>query len=226
MKIDVEKLEVVHHPEKNRFEVWIDGELSKLDYLLSGDTIVMTHVGVYPGHRGQGVAGRITEVALDYARKHSLPRYPHVFLCCRVCSNESGIYGIDQAEETSMTHSEIAFRMATRQDLPCVVRLLAEDDLGSERECYMEPLPASYYSAFEEINNDSNHELIVAELNGEVLGTLHLIFIPSISYQGGLRAQVESVRIDQRYRSQGIGREMMMWTMERARGPRARILFN
>ena len=76
MKIDVEKLEVVHHPEKNRFEVWIDGELSKLDYLLNGDTIVMTHVGVYPGHRGQGVAGRITDVALDYARKHSLRVIP------------------------------------------------------------------------------------------------------------------------------------------------------
>ena len=88
----------------------------------------------------------------------------------------------------------------------CWLRMIWEANVSA----IMEPLPASYYSAFEEINNDSNHELIVAELNGEVLGTLHLIFIPSISYQGGLRAQIESVRIDQRYRSQGIGREMMM----------------
>jgi len=32
-----------------------------------------------------------------------------------------------------------------------------------------------------------------------------------------LRAQVESVRVDKRFQSQGIGSEMMKWAMERAR---------
>jgi hypothetical protein len=43
--------------------------------------------------------------------------------------------------------------------------------------------------------------LIVAELNGEVIGTLNLMFLPSISFQGGLRAQLESVRVDKNYQN-------------------------
>ncbi|HXF85672.1 MAG TPA: GNAT family N-acetyltransferase [Anaerolineales bacterium] len=81
MEINLEKLEVMHNPSENRFEVWIDGKLSKLDYIRDGTTMVMTHVGVHPEHRGQGVAGKLTEVALHYAREHSLrviPMCPYV----------------------------------------------------------------------------------------------------------------------------------------------------
>jgi len=113
--------------------------------------------------------------------------------------------------------SDFVFRLARREDLSSVVRMLAEDDLGSQRERYEEPLPESYVKAFEQIDNDPKHELIVAELNGEVIGTLHLIYIPSISFQGGLRAQVESVRVDKKCRGQGIGSEMMKWVIERVR---------
>ncbi|HJR81116.1 MAG TPA: GNAT family N-acetyltransferase [Anaerolineales bacterium] len=81
MEIDLEKLEVIHVPAKNRFETWIDNQLSKLDYFLDEDTMVITHVGVYPEHRGQGVAGKITEAALKYAEENSLrviPMCPYV----------------------------------------------------------------------------------------------------------------------------------------------------
>lgn len=76
MEINLEKLEVIHNAEKYRFETWIDNQLSKLDYLLDEDTIVMTHVGVYPEHRGQGVGGKLAEVALNYAEKNSLRVIP------------------------------------------------------------------------------------------------------------------------------------------------------
>jgi len=101
---------------------------------------------------------------------------------------------------------------------------LADDDLGSQRERSEEPLPESYYAAFEKIETDSNHELIVAELKGVVIGTLHLMFLPSISFQGGLRAQVESVRVDKLYQRQGIGSDMMKWAIEQARKRGAHIV--
>lgn len=113
--------------------------------------------------------------------------------------------------------SGVVFRPAIREDLPSIVRMLAEDDLGSQRERFEEPLPGSYIEGFEAIDHDPNHELIVAEMDGEVIGTLHLMFLPSISYQGGLRAQVESVRVDGKYRGRGFGGEMMKWAVERAR---------
>ena len=123
-----------------------------------------------------------------------------------------------------MTSPNILFRLARRADLPSIVRMLADDDLGSQRECYEDPLPERYYSAFEQIDKDTNHELIVAERDGEVIGTSHLIFIPSVSFQGGLRAQIESVRVDKRLQSHGIGSQMMKWAMDRARQRGAHII--
>jgi len=111
----------------------------------------------------------------------------------------------------------IQFRQATQTDLPAIVQMLAEDGLGAARERLESPLPQSYYEAFESIDKDPNNELVVAEINGKVIGTLQLIFLPSISHQGGTRAQVESVRVAQHLRGQGIGAEMMKWAMERAR---------
>jgi len=123
-----------------------------------------------------------------------------------------------------MSRKEIAFRLAARPDLPSIVRMLADDELGSQRERNEDPLPQAYYAAFEQIDIDPNHELVVAEWNGEVIGTLHLIFLPSVSFQGGLRAQIESVRLDKNYRNQGIGKEMLKWTIERARERGAHIV--
>jgi uncharacterized protein len=76
MDIDLNALEITHNPAKNRFETWIDGQLSKLDYSEDGDTIVMMHVGVNPAHRGQGVAGKVTEAALEYAKGKSMRVIP------------------------------------------------------------------------------------------------------------------------------------------------------
>ena len=95
--------------------------------------------------------------------------------------------------------------------------MLADDFLGATRERFENPLPESYLKAFEEIENDKNNELIVAENEGEIVGTLQITFTPSISFQGGKRATVESVRVDEKYRGQGIGKELMLWAIERAK---------
>jgi len=61
-------------------------------------------------------------------------------------------------------------------------------------------------------------------LDAKVIGTLHLMFLPSLSFQGGLRAQVESVHVDTRYQSQGIGSHMMKWAIKRAKLRAAHIV--
>ena len=76
MEIKLEDIEVTHNEDANRFETVIDGQLSKLDYTINGDTIVMTHVGVNPAHRGNGVAAKITQTALEYAKEKSLRVIP------------------------------------------------------------------------------------------------------------------------------------------------------
>ena len=76
MQIDVNKLEVIHNQKESRFETWIEDKLSKLDYIQDGKNFVITHVGVHPSLRGQGVAGRIVEVSLVHAREHGLRVIP------------------------------------------------------------------------------------------------------------------------------------------------------
>ncbi len=112
---------------------------------------------------------------------------------------------------------KLNFRRAKRDDLPEIVRMLADDFLGNSRERYENPLPESYIKAFEEIEADKNNELIVAEKGGEIIGTLQLTFTPSLSFQGGKRATIESVRTDGKYRGQGIGKQLMKWAIERAK---------
>lgn len=118
-----------------------------------------------------------------------------------------------------MTEQEIdiTFRDATEADLPRIVGLLANDHLGSRRERFEEPLPACYRDAFEAIDRDPNNRLVVAEADGEVIGTLQLTFIHNMTYQGGIRAQIEGVRVDDSLRSQRIGRRLFEWAIEESR---------
>ena len=76
MQVDLDKLEISHNPVNHAFEVWIDGQLSKLDYIQDGKNFVITHVGVYPEHRGLRIAAKIVEAGLQYAKENSLRVVP------------------------------------------------------------------------------------------------------------------------------------------------------
>lgn len=76
MKLDLEKLEVTHNQADHTFEVWIDGHLSKLEYIQDDKNFVIAHVGVYPEFRNQGLAGKIVEAGLEYAKQNSLRVIP------------------------------------------------------------------------------------------------------------------------------------------------------
>ncbi len=108
-------------------------------------------------------------------------------------------------------------RRATRTDLPAIIGLLADDDLGRQRESPHEPLPESYYVAFAAIDADPRQVLVVGEIAGGIIATLQLTFIPYLAYRGGLRAQIESVRVDSRRRGGSLGRQLFLWAIERAR---------
>lgn len=111
----------------------------------------------------------------------------------------------------------LTMRDATIEDLPAIVAMLADDDLGSGREVASAEIPQPYTTAFNKIDADPNNRIIIAEQHGEIVGTFHLIYIPSLSYTGSTRAQIESVRTAKHLRGQGIGKQMMQWAIEEAR---------
>nr|WP_298360842.1 GNAT family N-acetyltransferase [Runella sp.] len=101
------------------------------------------------------------------------------------------------------------FRKALKEDLHFIVQLMADDELGKLREDFKDPLPQQYYQAFSTIDNDPNQELTVIENElGEIIGTLQLSFIQYLTYQGGIRAQIEAVRIRSDQRGRGIGEQL------------------
>lgn len=113
--------------------------------------------------------------------------------------------------------TDIAFRVATIKDLEGIVKMLADDALGSEREKYEHPLPTSYVKAFDAIAEDPNNELIVACLGDGIIGVLQITFVPYLTYQGGWRATIEGVRTSSSERGKGVGTKLIQWVIERSK---------
>ncbi|MCT1904441.1 GNAT family N-acetyltransferase [Oceanobacillus sojae] len=100
------------------------------------------------------------------------------------------------------------FRKAYKEDLPMIVRLLADDALGSGRERYEEPLPEEYYQAFDAIEAQAGNQILLAVEGNKIIGCLQLTIIPGLARKGMKRAQIEGVRIDKNFRGNGIGEAM------------------
>jgi GNAT superfamily N-acetyltransferase len=113
-------------------------------------------------------------------------------------------------------------REATADDLPALIALLDDDDQSRGRELPGLPLDPRYRAAFDAITADPNQQLIVAELDGQLVGTMQLTLIPGIAFRGSWRGQIEAVRIASRLRGGGYGTQMIEWGVEqcRARGCR------
>lgn len=108
-------------------------------------------------------------------------------------------------------------RDVTREDLPAVVALLADDELGRHREDASLPLDPAYTAAFAAIEADPNHRVVVAVgADGAIVGTLQLSFLPHLAFRGGWRAQIEAVRVARDRRDAGLGRELLGWAIAEA----------
>jgi ribosomal protein S18 acetylase RimI-like enzyme len=118
-----------------------------------------------------------------------------------------------------MTDStDVTIRPATRDDVPAIVAMLADDHLGRGRERVENPLPASYFRAFDAVAQAGNIQLMVVESDRVVVGCLQLCILPGISSQGASRALIEDVRVASHCRSRGIGERLVRWAVDEARG--------
>lgn len=102
------------------------------------------------------------------------------------------------------------FRKAIKQDVPAIVQLLADDELGSQREQFTEPLPTAYYDAFAAVEAQVGNQIIVAVKDEKVLGCLQLTIIPGLTRLGMKRAQIEGVRVHRDYRGEKIGEKLFL----------------
>ena len=125
----------------------------------------------------------------------------------------------------SQTVPAVSFRRATASDLPSIVRLLVEDDLGSKRELALDlndgahSVAPCYATAFDAIDSEpQTHELIVgvSTQSGAVVACMQLSFLPNLTLQASTRALVEGVRVASSLRGQQVGRAMFAYAEQRA----------
>ena len=115
--------------------------------------------------------------------------------------------------------ANVTIRPARRDDVRTIVGMLADDHLGKARERLEDPLPESYFRAFDAVAADRNIQLVVAEdRDGAVIGCLQLCILPGISSQGASRGLIEDVRVASHCRSRGIGEQLVQWAVAEARG--------
>jgi GNAT superfamily N-acetyltransferase len=116
--------------------------------------------------------------------------------------------------------SDLIFRDATAADIPTV---LALSHAGDARGPDAPPLdPASFtdprtLKAFAEIESDPAHRLIVAERDGETVGTLQISYLPGLPAFGMKRGLLENVHVRADQRGSGLGTLMVQWAIERCR---------
>lgn len=124
---------------------------------------------------------------------------------------------VTELELLRTTGTTASLRRAVLDDVPSIVALLTDDVLGASREGMdgadgLEP----YVRAFEALDADAAHLLLVAEAGGSVAATMQLSFIPGLARRGALRAQIEGVRVRPDRRSSGLGRALVMWARDEA----------
>jgi GNAT superfamily N-acetyltransferase len=125
---------------------------------------------------------------------------------------------VEELAQITVGESTIGQRRARSADVPALVALIAADQLGAARDGVRDGADlAAYTAAFEAIDADPAHILVVAESAGEVVGTMQLSFLPGLARRGALRAQIEAVRVAGSARGGGLGGAMMEWAIDEAR---------
>lgn len=109
---------------------------------------------------------------------------------------------------------QLIIRDATRDDVPAIVAMLADDPLGATRE---RPGDPAYLAAFDALAGDPRQLLVVAEIGGEVVGTLQLSLLPGLSRRGAMRGLIEAVRIRADQRGGGLGARLITWAIDTSR---------
>ena len=119
---------------------------------------------------------------------------------------------------------QLTYRKATINDLRAIVNLLLEDKLGQTREFRKPELNQCYIDAFHRIDIDFNQYLMIVENGVEIVGTCHLTAMPSLTFRGQTRMQIEAVRVLEKYRGQKIGEWMMQQAIKYGKSKGASII--
>lgn len=113
--------------------------------------------------------------------------------------------------------TEPTIRRAVAADLPALVALLMDDPIEYARGGSDTGPSPEQVAAFTAIDQNPDYELIVLADEDRVVGSAQLVFIHGLNWNGGLRCQIQGVRVDRSLRGQGSGTALIRGIIEQAR---------
>ena len=112
----------------------------------------------------------------------------------------------------------VNIRLATEEDIPRILDLYHKLTISLSRvEMGRSPSPDDYRKVFAEICADPRHELLVAEYQGQVVGTVVLLIVPNLSHSATPWALVENLIVAQKHRRRGAGKLLLEYVIARAK---------
>ena len=103
----------------------------------------------------------------------------------------------------------IIVRTATEADIPRVLKLYQQLALNPSEVEMVKPEPEFSQKAYREMTDLKGYHLLVAEVDGEVVGTAVLVILPGLAHGISRWGVVEFMVVNEAHRSQGIGRALM-----------------
>lgn len=86
----MEEYEVIHRPERNRFELEKNGMTAFVEYEVEDGALDIMHTIVPPPLEGKGIAAALVEATYKYASAPGVEAQSNVFVCCRMAETASG----------------------------------------------------------------------------------------------------------------------------------------
>jgi len=102
----------------------------------------------------------------------------------------------------------IIIRTATETDVPRILELYQQLVMDPSELEMVKPEPEFGLKAFREMSALEGYYLLVAEVDGEVVGTAVLVILPGLAHGISHWGVVEFMVVNEAHRSQGIGRAL------------------
>lgn len=112
---------------------------------------------------------------------------------------------------------DLTFRAPRREDVRTMIELTLGGAVMSLTDDPADWESSEYQTAFAAIEADPNNQIVLGEIDGEVVATMQVTFIPGIMRRGMTRALLENIHVRKSQRGKGIGSAMIRHAIDLAR---------
>ena len=109
--------------------------------------------------------------------------------------------------------AKVEIREATAQDLPAILSLYAQADMGNGKILATEQAKR----IFQRIQSYPDYRIYVATVGEKIVGTFALLVMDNLAHVGAPSGIVEDVVVQTGWQGKGVGKKMMQFAMDRCR---------